>query len=515
MRRFNDVAHEPVVHVEPVAELLRRHRDVAQLAPHLPLEPLNEGAEACLAHAVADEEKVDAGIRALDEHAGKHGELDAPEAPDALGELDLGARRGLGDERLQFSKKREIRRGRKSFSPDRAPLRPPPLLAAGALLGRDPRRADAENAEGLEPLGLGEKPCRPNARAPARLLGGELDARIHQEEPEKPNADRRDEKLLENVHTEGRYQKSAGFATGLRTERAEILLILAKIRWAGYDGLRMDDPEIAAKPWERLALLLVIGGLAAAGIFSLAPGKKPEAPGPGERRLAEGADLPASPAPLESAEPAGPQTPAVAPAPAPLPARVSHAVPFSPQAPFGNWSQPYQDACEEASVAMAMAWVRGEASLPPERARDEILDAVAFEDYNFGYHRDTALRETAKLITHLYGYPNISIAYDISTQDIKRELAVGNIAIVPASGLVLQNPHYTVPPAYHMVVVTGYDDAAGAFIVNDPGTKRGAGWRYSYQTLERAIHDWTGNPQTILEGRSGMIVVRPVRGLDD
>lgn len=195
----------------------------------------------------------------------------------------------------------------------------------------------------------------------------------------------------------------------------------------------------------------------------------------------------------------------------PLPPQVLLDVPFSPQAPEGDWSQPWQDACEETSVLMAMAWVRNERQplTHPERVRREILNMVDWEIYHFGYHRDTALRETLKLSTRYFGYGGVRLAYDIRLDDIKAELARGNLVIVPAAGEVLirENPYYASPPPYHMLVVRGYDDARGEVIVNDPGTKRGGAFRYSYRLFAEAIHDWTGDEAAVLEGRSGMIVV--------
>ena len=60
-----------------------------------------------------------------------------------------------------------------------------------------------------------------------------------------------------------------------------------------------------------------------------------------------------------------------------------------------------------------------------------------------------------------------------------------------------------------MVVVRGYDDVAKEFIVNDPGTRFGEGYRYPYATLWAASHDWTGSDATVTAGRKAMIVVEP------
>ena len=41
-----------------------------------------------------------------------------------------------------------------------------------------------------------------------------------------------------------------------------------------------------------------------------------------------------------------------------------------------------------------------------------------------------------------------------------------------------------------MLVIIGFDDKTGEFITNDPGTKRGAEFRYKYKILLNAIHNW-------------------------
>ena len=193
-----------------------------------------------------------------------------------------------------------------------------------------------------------------------------------------------------------------------------------------------------------------------------------------------------------------------------LPPTVFHDVPFSPQAPYGDWRTPYDEACEETSVAMAMAWVAGRNTLSPHDADEVIRWLVAYEQYHFGYHEDTAVRETLKLITHSYRYPYARIT-SASSDALRRELGRGNIVLLPVAGELLANPYYGMPPPYHMVVVVGYDDAPGEFIIHDPGTRRGRNFRYPYETVETATHDWTGSDDSVAFGAKRMIVVeRPV-----
>ncbi|MBI2639733.1 MAG: C39 family peptidase [Candidatus Sungbacteria bacterium] len=193
-----------------------------------------------------------------------------------------------------------------------------------------------------------------------------------------------------------------------------------------------------------------------------------------------------------------------------LPEKLLLDVPFSSQAPYGNWDQPWQDACEETSVLMAVAWARG-FELTPAFAAEEILKQVQFEERVFGYHRDTNLEDTGRLINGFYRYQNFEIRYDnVTVENIKKELTLGNLVIVPLAGELLENPYFTSPPHYHMAVIRGYDEATSEFIVNEPGTKFGNAFRYGYNNIMEATHDWTGSPASVEQGRKGMIIVHPI-----
>jgi hypothetical protein len=71
---------------------------------------------------------------------------------------------------------------------------------------------------------------------------------------------------------------------------------------------------------------------------------------------------------------------------------------------------------------------------------------------------------------------------------------------------MLKNPYYSGDgPWYHMIVVIGYDGTS--FITNDVGTKRGAQYHYTYDTLINAIHDWTGTDDMIATGSKNALVL--------
>lgn len=164
-------------------------------------------------------------------------------------------------------------------------------------------------------------------------------------------------------------------------------------------------------------------------------------------------------------------------------------VPFVIQAPTANWDDPiFQNACEEASIIMAMGWVRGTESISPADAQKQILDLDGFETKNFGYSYDTDVFDVKRIFEEYYRHPGVSVRENITTEDIIKELQDGNLVLVPAFGQILANPYYTPPgPVTHMLVISGYDPAKRQFITNDPGTKRGAGYRYGEKILLDAI----------------------------
>jgi uncharacterized membrane protein (UPF0127 family) len=185
------------------------------------------------------------------------------------------------------------------------------------------------------------------------------------------------------------------------------------------------------------------------------------------------------------------------------------AVSFSPQAPFGEWSDDRQeDGCEEASIVMAHYWKQGK-SLTREQVFAEIIALSAYEKKAYGYYNDTSAEDTAKLFRDYYKIDGVSARGDASVDSIKQELSAGNLVITPMNGQELHNPYYTAPgPPRHMILIIGYDDVKQEFITNDPGTRRGEGYRYPYDVFVNAIHDYpSGNKIPGVNGKRMMIVV--------
>ena len=180
-------------------------------------------------------------------------------------------------------------------------------------------------------------------------------------------------------------------------------------------------------------------------------------------------------------------------------------VPFTSQAPFGNWARPWQDFCEEASLVMAVHFVWGLA-ITPQAADTEMQIMQRYEALVLGHSKDTSIEETAGILRGLFGFKKVSTKVVISVQDIKKELSAGRLVIMPAAGQMLKNPYFTAPgPVYHMLVVRGFDDARDVFITNDPGTRRGEGLTYDQTLLFMALHDWNGC--AVLQGEKRIMIV--------
>lgn len=167
------------------------------------------------------------------------------------------------------------------------------------------------------------------------------------------------------------------------------------------------------------------------------------------------------------------------------------AVPFTVQAPFAEWSNPiFQDACEEASIIMAQAWVEG-TSLTKEQAKKDIEALAKYEKKQFGHAVDTSIEDTRSLLRDSLGVKNSEVQRGVTIADIQEALASERLVIIPTDGRKLKNPNFKQPgPSRHMLVIVGYDTETKEFIVNDPGTRKGEGYRYNQAVLYDAMLDY-------------------------
>jgi hypothetical protein len=166
-------------------------------------------------------------------------------------------------------------------------------------------------------------------------------------------------------------------------------------------------------------------------------------------------------------------------------------VPFIVQAPGHNWKDPiFQNACEEAVVLMAMRWAESRA-LTNEEAFIEIQKISNFSKTHYGFYLDQSAKDLTLLMQDYFKYPNVSYREDVQTSDIKTELEMGNLVLVPVNGQKLGNPYFTQPgPTKHMLLVKGYDAKTNEFITNDPGIGKGNSYRYKEQVLDKALQNY-------------------------
>lgn len=173
-----------------------------------------------------------------------------------------------------------------------------------------------------------------------------------------------------------------------------------------------------------------------------------------------------------------------------LPDSVKLAVPFTSQAPDGIWAEPWQNACEEASITMIDNFYNQD-DLTKDEAREEILNIFDFKNGAFGVSLDESMSTVAAIINRSNLVWRATVVDEPTIQDMRTELAAQRPIIAPIYAPALENPYYTDGgPDYHVVVIVGYDDVAGEFIVHDPGTRRGEDFRYGYQEFHEAISDF-------------------------
>ncbi len=180
-------------------------------------------------------------------------------------------------------------------------------------------------------------------------------------------------------------------------------------------------------------------------------------------------------------------------------ANVSLPIPFTAQAPLGQWStQPWADACEESVTIMVNHFYNGNNSskLSTSVAMSDMNKIVTIENRLFGFNKDTNAEQMAEVINQYLPYRATVIPYP-SLKDIKGELDAGRPVIALTTGKALKNPHFRGSgPDYHTLVIKGYDDATESFITLEPGTTRGLDYRYSYDTLMNALHDFVPGGKT-------------------
>lgn len=194
-----------------------------------------------------------------------------------------------------------------------------------------------------------------------------------------------------------------------------------------------------------------------------------------------------------------------APPETPSAGAVNWNVPFTSQAPHGEWDAVHKEACEEASILMVLRFFRDEPITSPDDAERGLQEVLA-KNEEFGYAIDTTAAEVANVVRSMQPDLDVALLHDPTIDDLKQALRDGALIIVPAQGQWLGNPYFQTPgPRYHMLVLRGFTDD-GYVITNDPGTRRGEAFVYTWDVLLNAIHDWNGGE--VESGAKVVVVVR-------
>jgi len=185
-----------------------------------------------------------------------------------------------------------------------------------------------------------------------------------------------------------------------------------------------------------------------------------------------------------------------------IPNSINHEVIFFPQAPDGNRNLPRQEACEEASIALANYFIKGK-TLTRDQFRADLLAMVDRQMEMFGDYIHTSVAQTKELYLDFYG-GDAYIVDNPSIEEMKSILAQWHIIIAPFAGRKLGNPHYSAQgPWYHMLVIRGYDQTH--FYTNDVWTSRGENFGYTHATIMDALHDL--NMNDINQGAKRILVI--------
>lgn len=174
-----------------------------------------------------------------------------------------------------------------------------------------------------------------------------------------------------------------------------------------------------------------------------------------------------------------------------LPNKYQITAAFIQQAPEKNWNEPWQDACEEASLLTVDFYYKNITSITTEMNRDSILKMIDFENQH-SFTSDINIDQMAIVGQKYLGY-KVKIIDNPTVENIKEYLSKNIPVIVPASGKILfaENTHFNSSgPYYHNLVILGYNDTKQQFTVHDVGTKVGAYYHYSYSLLMESIHDF-------------------------
>lgn len=176
-------------------------------------------------------------------------------------------------------------------------------------------------------------------------------------------------------------------------------------------------------------------------------------------------------------------------------------VPYTVQAPFGNWKV-HEESCEEAALLMDHQFLTGDKSeqIDQHKADTELRAMKDWQVKHYGKEPDLTIVKLGEFAQSYYGH-NPNVKNNITEDDIKKEIAAGRPVMVPVMTQSLKNPHYSPGNVYHILLIKGYDQTG--VITNDAGVKEGMNWHYDWNTLWTAIDAQTPKMN---QGRSLLVL---------
>lgn len=169
------------------------------------------------------------------------------------------------------------------------------------------------------------------------------------------------------------------------------------------------------------------------------------------------------------------------------------AVPYINEAPDGNWTGPWKNACEEAAIVMVERFYAGQKEVGVEDAKAALRRLFAVQDARWGGNANSDAARTAEIVNSLHLF-KAKVVTRPTLEDIKNELAAQRPVITLHKGFDLGNKNIPFLPtgsSYHSLALIGYDNATQEFITNDDGDeKAGKGRRYKYTVVMNSMHDY-------------------------
>ena len=190
-----------------------------------------------------------------------------------------------------------------------------------------------------------------------------------------------------------------------------------------------------------------------------------------------------------------------------LPARILLQVPFTTQAPLGDWAK-HQESCEAANLTMLyLYWKESKAVVVDPRTADTYIRTID----SWKSRPDLNDRLMGELAAAHWGF-----AYRIlpnTKEAIAEQLSAGRPLLAEVRTHGLGNAHY---PGYyshyeqagwsvpHFVLIIGYD-STGVWL-NDPGISWGRGYHITYAQLAHAIDDLDRHHPALAQGQVLLLI---------